>query len=499
MVAALVMGACGDDDKPTDTGVDATETSEVEIVPEVDETAEVDEVETIDEASDVTEVDETTPFVLPTPIAVPLSATTADQLQAVVAAPGGKFYAVGFVAAGLAGSDARKVIIVRVGPTGLDATFGDAGIVETTLDFRGANDELDIALDSQGRIVVSAVVANATTPADTDIAVLRMSAEGVPDAAFGDAGIVVVDLNDGLIDGTTVTGGDRVRGLAIDAQDRVYLHSVRLADAPRTDTDFSVVRLTADGDRDASFAGGEFLLDLRGAAPAEIPSNATPRGIVITADGGVLAGGYATTDGFGPNPQAVVYKLDGDGVLVDAFDGDGVFHDIVLSTQTEVYGIALHGAHFVTGGYGREDGDQNDWVMMKFDTTTGARDTSFGDAPNGAVLVDPSGAMVGDNCRNAIALPGGKTLLIGSAGPNNQVAQDAAFVVLDAAGKLDVAYGDGAHTIAFGADGGGNDQLWGAAVSGDFALLVGYRGGGAAADQTADKNDDAFMMLLPLQ
>jgi hypothetical protein len=136
---------------------------------------------------------------------------------------------------------------------------------------------------------------------------------------------------------------------------------------------------------------------------------------------------------------------------------------------------------------------------MKFDTLTGVRDASFGDAPNGAVVVDPSGAMVGDNCRSAIALPGGKTLLIGSAGPANQVAQDAAFVVLDADGKLDAAYGDGAHTIAFGPDGGGNDQLWGGAVSGDFALLVGYRGGGAAADQTADKNDDAYLVLLPVQ
>src|SRR5690606_29276926 len=117
---------------------------------------------------------------------------------------------------------------------------------------------------------------------------------------------------------------------------------------------------------------------------------------------------------------------------------------------------------------------------------------------SGAVVIDPSGQMVGDNCRNAIAFPGGKTALIGSTGPNNQPTQDAAIAVLDADGTLDTSFGTGVIVFAFGDGQGGNDQLWGGAVAGDNAIFVGHRGGGAAADQSADNNDDAYIVVLPL-
>jgi hypothetical protein len=228
------------------------------------------------------------------------------------------------------------------------------------------------------------------------------------------------------------------------------------------------------------------------------PSSATARGIHVLADGSVIASGYATTEGVGSGAQPVLYKLDTDGEPVTAFAVNGVFHDAVLSTQTEIYNVAIHGANLVTAGYGRETGDQNDWVSMRFAVADGVRDTTWGGAPGGAVTIDPSGNMVGDNCRNAIALPNGKTVLVGSAGPGNMPEQDAAFAVLDAAGQLDPAFGDGVHVYAFGGGAGGNDQLWGGAVSGSNALLVGYRGGGPAAMQTETMNDDSYVILLPI-
>jgi hypothetical protein len=106
---------------------------------------------------------------------------------------------------------------------------------------------------------------------------------------------------------------------------------------------------------------------------------------------------------------------------------------------------------------------------------------------------------VGDNCRNAIPLPDGKTILVGSTGPGNMPAQDAVFAVLDATGKLDLEYGDGVHVYPFGEGAGGNDQLWGGAVSGQNVLLVGWKGGGLAAAQTATVNDDAWAIVLPLR
>jgi hypothetical protein len=171
-----------------------------------------------------------------------------------------------------------------------------------------------------------------------------------------------------------------------------------------------------------------------------------------------------------------------------------VFHDTVLTIQTEIYGAGIHGTNMVTGGYGRDTGTLNDWVSMRFDINTGVRDTTWGGAPNGAVLFDPSATHDGANCRGALALPGGRTLLFGSVGPGNQPAQDAAFAVLSAAGLLDAAFDGGVHVYPLGQN--GNDQFWGAATQGNSAILVGYQGGGST--QTSSMNDDAFAAIMTL-
>jgi hypothetical protein len=78
-------------------------------------------------------------------------------------------------------------------------------------------------------------------------------------------------------------------------------------------------------------------------------------------------------------------------------------------------------------------------------------------------------------------------------------AQDAVFAVLDQGGALDAAYGGTPHLYQLGGGEGGNDQFWGGTVSGDHALIVGWRGGGPAAMQTATMNDDAYVVVLPIQ
>jgi uncharacterized delta-60 repeat protein len=255
----------------------------------------------------------------------------------------------------------------------------------------------------------------------------------------------------------------------------------------RLDTDFTVVKLTSTGAVDTTFGtDGQFRLDI-------LESPAAPRGIRALDDGTLLASGYASDSGVGTT-QPVLYKLTAAGALDTTFDGGGVFHDIVLAVQTEIYNFAIHGTKVVTAGYGRNTGTTNDYVSLRFDLQTGVRDLTWGSL-NGAVVFDPSGAMLGSNCRNGTALPDGKTLMIGSTGPANMPAQDAVFAVLDASGKLDTAYGSGIHKFPLGAN--GNDQFWGGAVSGDQVSVVGYHGGGAAP--TEANNDDAYGVVFTVQ
>ncbi len=432
------------------------------------------------------------PFIAPAPFAVPLSAAGPDQLQSAIAGPADTFYAAGFAARTLTGN--KQVVVVKLTATGPVAGFGTGGVaVSAIVSATGAAGEIGLAAQPSGKIVVVATIANTVNPLDRDLVVYRIDGTtGALDTTFGTAGSVVLDLNTAL-DATVAAQRDASRGIAVAPNGTIYvLGAQRRAMATATDSDIAVVRLTVDGALDATFGtAGKFTHDIQNV-------NVTPRGIRVLPDGSAVIFGYATTPAVGNTVQALIYKITAAGALDPAFATAGFFHDSVLATQTETYNGAIHGNKFVTGGYGRESsaaGVTNDYISLRFDLTTGARDLTWGGAPNGAVVFDPSGTMAGNNCRNAVALPGGKTLLIGSAGPSNMAAQDAVFAVLDANGALDRAYGDGIHTYALGAN--LNDQFWGGAVSGNTALIVGYKGGGATPTDTA--NDDAWGLLLPLR
>ncbi len=432
------------------------------------------------------------PFTPPEPFPIPLSSAGPDQLQSVTAGPNGSFLAAGFSAPAVGGT--RTVTVVRFGQAGLDAGFANAGVATTNLIFAGGGDEIDIATQADGKIIVSAGVANSVNAADRDVAVTRLNADGSTDTTFGTAGTTVVNLNDAVDVGGTLTGIDQARGLAVDGNDNIFVHANSRAlgtvagGGPRTDTDFTVLKLTPGGTVDAAFGtAGQFRLDIQ-----EV--NATARGIHTLADGSVVGSGYADTPDLG-SVQVVLYKLTTAGQLDTNFANGGLYHDAILATQTEIYNFVVHGQNIVTAGYGRNIGDTNDYVSLRFDATTGERDLTWGGAANGAVLVDPSGTMLGSNARSAVALPGGETIIVGSTGPSNMPSQDAVFVVLDANGELDTKYGTGIHVLPLGAN--GNDQFWSGAVSGSNVALVGYKGGGMT--QTDAMNDDAWALVFPIQ
>lgn len=441
--------------------------------------------------------DSAQPFVPPTPFAIPISAMGPDQLQSVVATGDGKFYAAGFAAATPTGD--RKVIVVKFTATGVDTTFGTQGVVTTAATFTpggGGADEIDIGLQSDGKIIVSYTTATALGN-DRDIAVLRLDTEGAPDLTFGDNGVRVHSLNTAIIP-STPSNFDVSRALAIDSADRIYVHAAQRAEDPanllRTDLDFAVVRFTAGGNVDLPWGEqGEHVLVLPGGGGAATfnAGPATVRGIRALPDGTVIASGYQSLGG---TPQPVLYKLtaEGDRDLVWA---GGLFHEPVLAAQTEVYNFAIHGDKIVTAGYGTNtSGTTNDYISLRFNLADGVRDPAWGGTTNGAVVFDPSGTSLGSNCRNAVALKGGGTAMIGSTGPGNMPAQDAVFAILDANGRLDTRFGDGIHVYPLGAN--GNDQFWGGAASDEVALFVGYKGGGTTQSDTV--NDDAYAVILPL-
>jgi uncharacterized delta-60 repeat protein len=427
-------------------------------------------------------------FTPPTPALVPLAAAGPDQLHSVTAAPDGRFYAAGFAAETLTGT--RFVTVVKYSAAGLDTTFDGDGIVTTTADFRGGAGEIAITTQPDGKILVAATVVSPTNAADRDIAVIRLLPTGALDDTFDGDGIAIVNFND-----ATPQGGapDAARSIAATA-DAIYVHAAArgignsTAGTPRVDTDFTITKLTLTGQVDDEYAtDGFFRHDI-----AEGVAN--PRGIQIVDGGKLLASGYTTTDMF-TGPQPVLFKLLPSGEPDVAFNGNGRYYDGILAMQTEIYNFAVHGTKLVTGGYGRNTGANNNYVSLRYDVVTGMRDPAWGGAAQGAVTFDPSGMGLTNNCRNAAAMPGGKTLLVGSAGQGGQAVQDAVFAVLDAEGRLDPAYGAGFHRIPLGSNGA--DQFWGVAVSGNQASFVGWQG--AVGTASATNNDNSFRAVFTLR
>lgn len=434
-------------------------------------------------------------FVAPTPVAVPISAAGNDQLLGAVASGNG-FYAVGWRAPTHETTADRELILVKLNGMGqLDNQFGGGDGIASLNVQTGTNGESfrGIVVQPSGKIVVSGVVEDETVSTDRDIAVVRFNTDGTPDTTFGTlgTGIVRLDLNTAL--GTM--GADTTYGLAQDSAGKLLLHAgqrTATLDANNMDTltymDFVVLKLGVDGALDTTFANqGKYTLPLQA-------SSISVKSVNVLADGSVIAAGYAKSAslGQGSDAQPVMYKLTPGGVLDTNFASGGLFHEVVLATQTEIYGVAVQpDGKFVTAGYGRNDmAGTNDWVSLRL-TPAGALDTTW--ANQGKYVLDPTGMNIPDNCRNAIALPGGRTALIGSGGPPNMTS-DAYIVVLDSTGKPDTSFGTGILKYELG----GNDAFHGGAlaVQGKRALFVGFKGGGTTPSATS--NDDSYVVSLQL-
>lgn len=477
--ATLAFAACGDNsnsNNPDAPGVDAPETDAPPDAPP-------------------------TPFVPPAFTKLPLSAAGTDQLLAAAPGPANTFYAVGFRAPSFEGTSDRELALVKLTATGaLDTTFGGGDGIATLNAQVGGGAELyrGIVVQSDGKIVVSGLVEDEVNAADRDIVVARFDADGVLDTTFGIAGIRRLDLSTAITVNNVLVATDFTWGLAVDANDKLYVHAAQRGtgldgnNQPRSDTDFAIVRLDADGAVDVGFGtAGTFTLDIAFSQASGARGGA--RDLHVLADGSILASGYTETPGFAPTRQPIIYKVTSAGALDTSFGTGGFFHELILQTDLECYGLSVKAdGKIVTAGYGRDTGDAtaNDFTSLRL-AADGTLDTTWG--TNGVLAFDPKNAMFQDNNRNLVGLPGNRTALLGSSG-NSSTTSDAVFAILAADGSFDTDFGTGITTY----DDGGAEQFWGGAVSSDGtkALFVGYRGAGATPD--AANNDDAALVILPL-
>src|SRR6185369_1407068 len=299
---------------------------------------------------------------------IEISASGNDGLFAAAYGPDGKLYAAGYTQNGVVSANGqdRSTVVVRLTSTGeLDPSWGIGGVVTvnvkaTATDITGLG-ELPRGLAFQGnKIVVAGTVetyatkqTNAAYNADRDVYVLRLTADGALDTTFGDVatavptpGIHILPLNAGVLNtaGDGISGADQQWGLNVLADGKIIVTAATrnngmttdTVPVPRTDTDFAVVRLTADGAQDTSFGlvggtAGVFTLDVAQAG-------ASVRTASVLSDGKLIITGYSS---YGGTQRPVIFKLLADGSALDpSFGAAGIFSEPV-GNAAEAYGALV--------------------------------------------------------------------------------------------------------------------------------------------------------------
>jgi len=178
----------------------------------------------------------------------------------------------------VAGGSGDDFAIARYNSDGsLDSTFGIGGKVTT--DFFGGNDRgSDIALQSDGRIVVAGQVeTQAGNQTTLDFGLARYNTDGSLDSSFGLGGMTTTDF---------LGQADFAFAVTIQSNGRIVAAGgATIAGAPFTD--FAVARYETNGSLDQSFGiGGKVMTDFFG-------RNDFAYDVVIQIDGRIVAAGQA--------------------------------------------------------------------------------------------------------------------------------------------------------------------------------------------------------------
>jgi uncharacterized delta-60 repeat protein len=285
----------------------------------------------------------------------------------------------------------------------LDTTFGNGGFVS----FHPGNTSQavlasSVAVQTNGMIVQAGVANN-----DLDVAVVRYTTAGTPDANFGTGGVVLTPI-------TTGSGAPVVSQVLIDSQGRILV-------VGGDGANYEMLRFTPQGQLDSTFGtGGLVSMSLPGET-GEIQRAG------FDASGNIIVAG---TNGLG---FAKVFRFESNGTLDSSFGFGGVAYGQfpnVTVTDVESLLVEQDGSIVIGSNHGAFTPD---WVLLRY-TPAGLPDPTFGNA--GSVTTNFAAA----NGENAYALaeqPDGKILVVGQGDPKSGF--DIARYNAD--GSLDKAFG----------------------------------------------------------
>lgn len=289
-------------------------------------------------------------------------------------------------------SDIPRLLVARYTADGrLDASFGQDGLVTYTTGPDGASYGRAIAVQDDGRIVVSGYTISAQSIV---VLVVRLNADGTLDTDFGTNGVTLVSVLDG---NPALSAG---MALAIQPDGAIVVAGTAMS--PEIMGQGFVLRLSTDGSLDTGFGtNGIFRVDT-GAWVSLL------YGLTLPGDGSIIAAGaLSETDESQIEPLLV--KLTPQGRLDTDFGAGGLaLWSAPGGEDAQLIDVAADSDGSLVGvGTYRADEETTDMLVLKF-TADGETDGSFAD--DGAFVYD---ADTFDMLQAATVLPDGHILAAG--------------------------------------------------------------------------------------
>ncbi len=304
----------------------------------------------------------------------------------------------------------------------LDASFGNAGVVAGPLEDNLSQD-ITFAMALPGNRTLMVLNAYGQDTLD-ETRLVALDAAGQLDAAFGNGGILRLDLNPGLGEEYLISGGVQPDGKIVLAGYVVDTAS----DLPQG----VVLRFNSDGTPDATFNGtGRFN------APSLLFISLFSS-VVLQNDGKMVVTGL-TVDLLTQSFQAILLRLNANGQLDFTFGTAGIVRLSALSDRVNIVGdmertadnkLLLTGFNFL----------QPDSIRVVRLNANGTLDGTFG--TGGVVSFLPSGAQLAAGNKCAVQ-PDGKVLVLAQALIDSTTFESGyALVRLLSNGQLDTTFGN---------------------------------------------------------
>ena len=212
----------------------------------------------------------------------------------------------------------------------------------------------------------------------SDLALARYNTDGSLDASFGDAGIVITDVN---------SGGNYSSSVNLQADGKILLGGT--SSDLTIGSAFTVVRLNNDGSLDTSFSGdGKVTTDVG------VSGSSSSNLLIVQADGKILLGGYAygstETSGSYTGSDFALVRYNSDGSLDTSFSSDGKITTDVGGEFDFASSVAVQADNkILLGGYNDNYTNMN-FVLVRYNTD-GSLDATF----NGSSTVNhaPTGTV----------------------------------------------------------------------------------------------------------